>query len=145
MAIKWRKYSGTSNSIETETSDVNPLPVAATLTGGATEAKQDSQIVLATALNALVTTIKNQQLTNEDLYKVLQEIRDGYDMDVTIDKATVSRRALLQTGSTTAVTGTLTAVTTVGGITNIGGADASSFIKDNSFQEWAFATRNLLN
>lgn len=86
-----------------------------------------------------------QGVTIEDLYKVLQEIRDGYDMDVTVDKATVSRRALLQSGSTTAVTGTLTAVTTVGGITNIGGADASAFIKDNSFQSWALSTRNLLN
>jgi hypothetical protein len=27
MAIKWRKYSGGSNSTETETSDINPLPV----------------------------------------------------------------------------------------------------------------------
>lgn len=90
------------------------------------------------------TEIK-QGVTIEDLYKVLQEIRDGYDMDVTIDKPTLSRRALLQTGSTTAVTGTLTAVTTVTNVAQIGAADASAFIKDSSFQSWALSTRNLLN
>lgn len=92
-----------------------------------------------------------QGVTIEDLYKVLQEIRDGYSMDPTINKAANSRQATLITGSTTAVTGTLSqvtlvpTVTTVTGLTNIGGADASAFIKNNSFEAWALSTRNLLN
>jgi hypothetical protein len=146
MAIKWRKYSGTNNSTETEVSDDNPLPVTATIAptvGASTEAKQDSQIVLATALNALVTTMEANQLTSADLYKILQEIRDGYSQDPTIDKPTNSRRALPQGGTITTVTG-VTTVSTVTNLSQIGAVDANYFIKDNSFQAWAMAVRNLL-
>lgn len=125
MAIKWRNYQGNPNqdNVETEVSDLNPMPVI-------TRDPNGDQIV--------------QGVTINDLYKVLQEIRDGYNMDVTLDKSTNSRRSVL-TGGTTAVTGTLTGVTTVTNLSQIGAVDASSFIKNNSFQSWAISTRNLLN
>lgn len=124
MAIKWRNYQGNPNqdNVETEVSDLNPMPVI-------TRDPNGDQIV--------------QGVTINDLYKVLQEIRDGYAMDVTIDKSTNSRRSFLA-GGTTSVTGTLTGVTTVSNISNIGGDVASALIKDNSFQAWAMSTRNLL-
>lgn len=126
MAIKWRNYQGNPNqdNVETEVSDFNPMPVI-------TRDPNGDQIV--------------QGVTINDLYKVLQEIRDGYAQDPTINKAANSRQSLLITGSTTAVTGTLTGVTTVTNLSQIGAVDASSFIKDNSFQSWAISTRNLLN
>lgn len=125
MAIKWRNYQGNPNqdNVETEVSDFNPMPVI-------TRDPNGDQIV--------------QGVTINDLYKVLQEIRDGYAMNVTIDKSTNSQRSFLA-GGTTAVTGTLTGVTTVTNLSQIGAVDASSFIKNNSFQSWAISTRNLLN
>lgn len=53
-------------------------------------------------------------------------------------------QALLLTGSTTAVTGTLTGVTTVAGLTNIGGVSAANGVYSLDGTGWANTIRSLL-
>lgn len=82
----------------------------------------------------------------EDLYMMLQQIRDSYRMDPTIDKATNSRRVLLA-GGTTAVSTvtTVTTVTTLANQTNIGGVSADRMVRDTSTAAWTSSIRNLMN
>ena len=74
---------------------------------------------------------------------LLAAIRDP----VWLDMATNAQRSLLVTGSTTAVTGSLTTagtVSTVTNITNFGGNPADLVTVHTDDTAWAMTTRNLL-
>lgn len=58
--------------------------------------------------------------------------------------ATNALQTILLSGSTTAVTGTLTGVTTVTGLTNVGGVSAAGMSTEVSSQSWAINIRSLL-
>lgn len=108
---------------------------------GSTAAKQDTMIALITALNALVTTIKTSQLTDDKTHIVLQQIRDAIALPPDYNEATNARNV---GGAVTVSSGTVTSVTTLVGQTNIGGFTADMITENNSFQDWSASVRSKL-
>lgn len=105
---------------------------------GATEDKQDSQITLETALNALVTALNSTVTTNDKIHLLLQQIRDGIQMPVDYVEASNAKNIL-------PVGGTVSTVTTVGTVTNqtnIGGFSADQMTENNSYQDWGLSIRS---
>lgn len=95
----------------------NSLPIVEALAGKATEVKQDTQITLQSTLNTLITTLNGLTESNQELQQRLAFLGSIKQHQ------TESLRVTSLTGSTTAVTGSLTSagtVTTVGAITNFG-------------------------
>lgn len=109
-----------------------------TLINPATETKQDSQIVLETALNTLITTLNNTVTTNDKTHLLLQQIRDAIAMPVDYNEASNSKNI---NGAVTISSGT---ITTLSNQTNIGGFSADMMTENTSFQDWGLSIRSLI-
>jgi len=128
-ALQWVRMSGNPDGSQT-------LP-----TGAATSAKQDSQIVLETALKTLITTLNSTVTTNDKTHLLLQQIRDSIAMRPDYVEAT-NTQAISGTVAVAGITGTAT-ITTLTNQTNIGGFSADMITENASFQDWAISIRSL--
>jgi len=116
---------------------------AGTVINPATEEKQDSQITLETALNALITTLNSTVATNDKTHLLLQQIRDSISMRPDYVEGSNSQNvsgAVTVSGSLT----TVATVTTLTGQTNIGGFPADMMTENSSYQDWGLSIRSLL-
>jgi hypothetical protein len=84
-------------------------------------------------------------VSESDLRLLLRLLLNALDNPVWLNKTSNALQTLLLTGSTTAVTGTLTGVTTVTGLTNIGGISAAEVVQNDFNTVWATAIRPLLS
>lgn len=111
-------------------------------TGLATSAKQDT---LLTELQAKADLTEVQPTADANFEMLLRMLIQGIHNPAHYNSGANALQSLLITGSTTAVTGTLTAVTTVTGITNIGGVGADMMIRDITSDTWGTCIRSLLS
>jgi hypothetical protein len=115
------------------------------ITGFATSAKQDT---LLTELQKKADLAESQPIdTGTDLEFLLRALLAAIRDPVWLNIATNATQALLVSGSTTAVTGSLTTagtVSTVTDITNIGANPANLMPINMSEISWGLTTRGLL-
>ena len=121
-----------------------PLP-----TGASTEDKQDSIITvidnLLTELQLKANLTEAQPTSDVNYEIVFRRLLEAVQHPEYYNGVSNALQALLITGSTTAVTGTLTGVTTVTGLTNIGGVGADMVVRDISADTWGINIRSLLS
>lgn len=86
----------------------------------------------------------NQEVDVTQLEMLLRFLINGISNPSWYQFATNALQTILVSGSTTAVTGTLTAVTTVTGITNVGGVSAAGSMYALDAAQWATSIRGLL-
>ena len=117
-------------------------PTANPETGLATSAKQDT---LLTELQAKADLTEVQPTADANFEMLLRMLIQGIHNPAHYNSGANALQSLLVTGSTTAVTGTLTAVTTVTGLTNIGGISAASMLENQTQEVWGLNIRSLLS
>lgn len=106
----------------------------------ATNTKLDSQIALETALNNLITVLKDTVTTNDKTHIMLARIFWAINMAVDYDEATNARRTLSAWWSVAISSWTLT---TLWNQTNIGWFSADQMTEDSSRQAWGIWIRSL--
>lgn len=112
-------------------------------TGDNIEAKRTAGYVFNPSTLEWQRDTNTNIITSEQIYKVLQDIRDGITMPVYYDEPTNANR-VLSAGGTLSTVSTVTTVGTVSNQTNIGGQSADTMMESTSYQDWGLAIRSNL-
>jgi hypothetical protein len=120
-----------------------PVPVSgAVTTGGLTDPElRATAVPVSGPLTDAQLRATDVGVSESDLRLMIRLLLSILESPVWLNKTSNALQTLLLTGSTTAVTGTLTAVTTVTGLTNIGGISADMVVANQLNELWAVAVR----